>query len=374
MRPAVIIIGFYGHGNAGDEAILSAMRQYLGDDLDIIVSSYADHVAMAQLPTYKGLRIVKQADRAAVTRGNVCGVIVGGGGLGIGFGTPQMLMAASQGVPLISLGCSIHERYLPEQKVYRAFLEINRLYDYINVRDRHSKGVLAHYGLDCDVGTDLVYALDPEPPLMEMTGNDVLLITVRESVVNTQQFTGLFSVLERFALSCGLTIRIVSYCRSEHDRLEKGPYARFLIPERLYNYPSRLKAVAATCALAVSFRRLHAAILPLSEGVPCVMVDPMVRGDSVTKFSTLMRDNELDELYVTAEDGSDGLLRALQRALTYDRASLRRKAELNRQKARFALQRAKETLLDIKEQNSYTPSHDTSAMNTVLTPRPKVPS
>jgi polysaccharide pyruvyl transferase WcaK-like protein len=102
MRPSVIISGFYGHGNAGDEAILAALRQHLGDSLDIVVSSYADIGEMQKLPSYAGLRIVKQADRAAVTRKNVAGLVIGGGGLGIGFGVAQLMMAASCGKPMVS--------------------------------------------------------------------------------------------------------------------------------------------------------------------------------------------------------------------------------------------------------------------------------
>jgi hypothetical protein len=92
---------------------------------------------------------------------------------------------------------------LPEQRVYNAFLEINRLYDYINVRDRHSSHVLSHYQLACDIGADLAYALDINDRKIHEDLSDVVLVTVREGLVIDPSLKGCSRPSRTFAIGIG---------------------------------------------------------------------------------------------------------------------------------------------------------------------------
>jgi len=134
-----MITGFYGWGNAGDEGILQAIMDELGDNEYVVsttlpftmLNSY-NHRILAEVRTIDDRRIDYDV------------YLLGGGGLGWGFGWGQALSAFSSHKRCMNyaVGYGKHDPKLAG--LYKAFLE---QFDALTVRDEDSQFVLEALGV-----------------------------------------------------------------------------------------------------------------------------------------------------------------------------------------------------------------------------------
>ena len=106
-RRSLLIAGFYGRGNCGDEALLQSIYDVFHDDFDLVVS-VDEHGAFPGFwdwHPYNRMAIVHQTNLGVFrARPEMAGLIVGGGGLPIGFAANQVLVARSRNVPTALAG------------------------------------------------------------------------------------------------------------------------------------------------------------------------------------------------------------------------------------------------------------------------------
>ena len=114
----VLIIGFYGWGNCGDESILNGISQMLMNIDSNIEIEIASDIPFTEHDNYMQRIISPVAARSIRTLSNfsmdgVDLVILGGGGLTLGYGYGLVSMAIHCNIPVINLGIGIHKDCVP---------------------------------------------------------------------------------------------------------------------------------------------------------------------------------------------------------------------------------------------------------------------
>jgi len=142
----ICITGFYGWSNCGDEGILLAIMDSLGDH-DYIVCT---NLPFNMLENYKTRlpRSVEEVRQIYDVRSDYDGFLLGGGALSWGFGWRQALTAFASDKPSMNyaVGYNNHQIYSPRLKsLYREFL---KQFDAITVRDEHSQHIAEEIGVE----------------------------------------------------------------------------------------------------------------------------------------------------------------------------------------------------------------------------------
>jgi len=98
----LLCIGFYGHGNAGDEAIARSLDRYLRKPFDNVEMNFSTEMASAEADAvntknsfYSDRNIISVYDMETVQEPDI--IIVGGGDLSALYGLQQVAMAKESG-------------------------------------------------------------------------------------------------------------------------------------------------------------------------------------------------------------------------------------------------------------------------------------
>jgi len=159
----VMILGAYGMGNVGDEAILAGLLARARDKSRLVVVSGAP----AETSALHGVRAISPKAAPAALR-NVDAVVIGGGGLfSAHMGTAGRMIplfglsALAMGKTVTLEGVSV-DRRLPA--ISRPFLiRLARRAARVVVRDAQSMKILRSWGVRAVVEPDLSLYLDPAP-------------------------------------------------------------------------------------------------------------------------------------------------------------------------------------------------------------------
>ncbi len=321
MSIPILIAGYYGFHNTGDEAILAAMLDGLRavqPDLDPVVVSGDPPGTQAA----HGVRSILWTDMDALVREAEASrlILLGGGGLfhdywdfdpnsllspdhsGIAFYTTFPMLAMLVDKPLMLYAVGIGPLRTAEGQAFtRAAFE---LADVATVRDEESRRLVISLGIPPDrvqVTADPAFALRPAPPervqqLLQETGLPAngrpLLgvglrnwdVGVRPEEWESQIAQALDRFLERhggFAVFVPLQdlkrglLDDAAVAERVRDRMQRSGQSVILPAQRT----AREKAgVLAACDLVLGMR-LHALIFALRAGVPSVglVYDPKVR-------------------------------------------------------------------------------------------------
>ena len=132
----ILITGFYSWGNNGDEGILQAIMDELGDNEYSVATTLPFNLLSNYHRRFPKLHDVRQIYDI---RTDFDAYILGGGKLNWGYGWRQALAVFASGVPSMNYGVTYEKDYFlyhPKlNKVYSEFLE---QFDAITVRDQES--------------------------------------------------------------------------------------------------------------------------------------------------------------------------------------------------------------------------------------------
>ncbi len=276
----VAIIGYYGCGNLGDEAVLWAILQHLREacgELEACVVS-ADP---ARTEALHGVQAVRRTDAFAVRRRfRASDVVCSGGGSLFqdvtSWRTPlfyawlhelarvRPLLVYAQGVgPL---------RRAPSRWVTRRAMDHAAR---VTVRDQQSAEVLRRLGVRCDpeVVCDPTLGLDGDPPARG--GEQALVVCVRSWPGAWQE--AVVGAVGEVAAERGLAVHLLCM----HPELDAAVSAEVARPLGAHVFtPRRPQEAVAVLqqARAVVGMRLHALALAAAAGVPFVGLcyDPKV--------------------------------------------------------------------------------------------------
>jgi len=123
----VLIIGFYGWGNCGDEAILGGICELLKQVDPSVEVEIATDIPFTEHGNYMERIICPIEDRNIRTLSNfsmkdIDLVILGGGGLSLGYGYGLVTMAIHCGVPVVYFGAAIH-RGCVSSPIFKEFMK-----------------------------------------------------------------------------------------------------------------------------------------------------------------------------------------------------------------------------------------------------------
>lgn len=146
LTARICITAFLGWANIGDEGILQAIMDSLGDNEYIICTSlphtmFADY--KAKLPTY-----VADIRQIYDIRTDYDAFILGGGGLGWGFGWRQALNAFANNKPSMNYAVSYRFDELWDSRMNPLYQEFLSSFSAITVRDHLSKEYLDYLEID----------------------------------------------------------------------------------------------------------------------------------------------------------------------------------------------------------------------------------
>ncbi len=282
----VVLCGYYGFGNGGDEALLAVLLQFLPEDVTPIVLS-------ANVERTETLHQVKAIDRrkwglVLQTIRAADGFVWGGGSLmqdATSFASPiyyggLMLWAQLSGSKTVAWAQGIGPLIRPWTRWFTAWL-MGRCTQ-VTVRDGQSATWLRTRHIPYHQAPDPVWALTETPvpgyehlpanrvavslrPHSSLTQAGLLLLT--EALVEFQKATGVFIVLLPFQKSKDLPIATLLQAN-----LPKVSQIIFL------ENPRELKAMFASVQMTIGMR-LHALIMAAAAGSKCFALsyDPKVQ-------------------------------------------------------------------------------------------------
>ena len=312
MPSDVVIIGYYGFRNLGDEAILASMLDLLREALPVgevvVVSGDPKHTQ----ETY-GVRAVDSTDIPAVLEAvyNTAMVIVGGGGLlsdQSGF-TPEhaltrqagnipgylapALAAGVRGTPIVAWGVGVGPLYYGDSR--RWVKALGEMASIITVRTKEDLTELESLGVSgASVAGDLAWLVEPSslPPdfarTLEGLPRPIVGVTPRSwgsSSLQDFREQALAEGLDSFISEHQGSVLFIPFQELEDpwdDRLCSQRIHKRMSSEKV-SYapaglsPSQFVSMLESCDIAVNMR-LHGTILAGIGGVPSISIsyDPKV--------------------------------------------------------------------------------------------------
>lgn len=283
-KPLIGVVGFLGRGNAGDEAMFQCIHEAFSPDFDIVavVDELGARPGFWDWYPYTHCDLVHVGDIHYFMQ-PMAGVIVGGGGLGIGFGASQVHVAKSVGTPVILAGVDYFNHFDPSSEHFEtfssAYTDYLRLFDYIAVRSKASVKNARADGIGANYGADWALNLlsDKDPDIQHDPKRVTLVL--REHGLDEQGRKRYRDEVIRFIgglRQAGLRPEFLPFS-PEDERFLAALELAELIPSHIHWWNARrLKQIIACSGLLVSVGRLHPTLFAFSVGVPCLQVRPPV--------------------------------------------------------------------------------------------------
>ncbi|NCJ08488.1 polysaccharide pyruvyl transferase CsaB [Synechococcales cyanobacterium C] len=280
-----LLCGYYGFGNAGDEALLATLLQMLPSQIEPVV--------LSGNPAYtQTLHGVKTCDRnqplqVLKTLWSSQAFIWGGGSL-IQDGTSAlsplyylglMTLAQWRGLTTIAWAQGIGPLCRPWIRWMAG--QVFRRCTAISVRDRASATLIAQWGLCATLAPDPVWALQncPGPDLSHLSEPRVAIMVRPHPLLTPEHLERLTQALIQFQAQTQASLILLPLQPSQDLALAQGIASRLPQPSMVIqvNTPASLKGLLANVDLAISMR-LHGLIMAAAEGCPCFALsyDPKV--------------------------------------------------------------------------------------------------
>jgi len=141
----ILICGFLGWGNLGDEAILQAIMDELGDN-EYSVSTTLPFTLLTNY--HRKFPILRDVRQIYDVRSDFDAYILGGGKLNWGYGWRQALAVFSSGIPSMNYGVAYEkDPFLYHPKLNELYAEFLRQFDAVTVRDQDSFDIMEEIGV-----------------------------------------------------------------------------------------------------------------------------------------------------------------------------------------------------------------------------------
>jgi polysaccharide pyruvyl transferase WcaK-like protein len=283
-RLMIMINGFYGANNSGDEAMLRNFVYQIRKripDCGIIVAT-----DKRQSFKYQDLYWVSSEDRSQLENTDV--FVSGGGDLSPGFGNQLLIHAKKTDNKLIMMGVSINSNWLDE-KLREINIETLRLFDKVFVRDKPSLENLKLLGVNAELGTDMAIDL-PFLPIYFKNSEKHICLCVREVRQEYQPVqTAKAEEVCRLFLREGYTISLLPLCKEDKEHYKHLVTLDKRNIEIVYTLnPEQHKHVILNSDYLVSLGRLHPLIYATSIGKPFLAVSYPPKSNCYNKMYAWM--------------------------------------------------------------------------------------
>ena len=275
---SVVLLGFFGRGNAGDEAFLHVQYELLKDQYNVIVpiEHKNAHPDFHKWYPYTECEIINYDDIPRLYGQDVVGMHIGGGSLAFGFSGQFLLTAmdARKKTLISGIDASLKPR-LPADHI--RFAIYDRL-DFLSVRTVKSidnlrkNNIPVHHGADWALGLGVI-----EPPKDKRGG---ALVTIRAfgeppGDEHRRDMLALHKYLERQ----GHKVRYLPFAPEDRNFLNHFPHIRPSMIENIWWDPRQVKGLIKEADFVVSVGRLHTLILSMTAHTPTFAIDPKIMSD-----------------------------------------------------------------------------------------------
>ncbi|HTR86730.1 MAG TPA: hypothetical protein VMI56_19770 [Reyranella sp.] len=273
-RRKLVIGGFLGRGNCGDEAMFQVAYETFSDAFDIVASvdEHGAYPGFWNWYPYNRCRIVHQT-ALGERHFPLAGFLVCGGGLGPGFGANHALVTRYQHAPSALVGVDMHQ---PRLDAVRVNARHARLFDYAAVRhavswrQRLLGGLFVAHGADWALGLKKDEAADvqPEP--------EAVAVVVREWALTNIPYDYLSAVtrLVEGLRALGRQPFFLPFA-PEDERFLGQTGLHTLAPMRAAWWnPRRVKQMIGAVGVVVSIGRLHPLVFAASTRTPVISLVP----------------------------------------------------------------------------------------------------
>ena len=269
----LLISGFYGYGNGGDEAVLSGIIASLrAAGLTRITVLSAD---TAYTEALHGVRAVPRMSPATLKAIADCDIFISGGGslfqnatssrslyYYLGLLRAAMLMGKKTVIFAQGIGPLTGGRHISNT------MDLLKKVSLVSVRDADSAALLGKYGIDAQIVPDPAFLCareDPEQILAEAGITGGYFVVCPRPWKDNSYLAPLTAAIEDYSVSTGLQPLCLPMFFDE-DRLTEGIAAI----ERRLDF-GMMRGVIAGSALTIGVR-LHSLILAAAEQVPFVAI------------------------------------------------------------------------------------------------------
>ena len=281
----VVLCGYYGMGNGGDEALLASLLQMLPSQVKPVVLS-GDPEQTAQCYGVEAYHRKSLGELWSAFRG-AQGFVWGGGSLMQDVTSPMnpiyygglMLWAQLRGLKTVAWAQGIG----PLQRGWARRLTYKTLHQCtgVTVRDRASAEQAANWGVRAWLSPDPVWALSstPVPGLADFPAPRVAVALRSHPWLTPDRLTQFSEALGNFQMATGVSVLLVPFQPSKDRPVAeaiapylKGPHQILALTD-----PRQLKGVFRGVEMAIAMR-LHALIMAAAEGCRCFALsyDPKV--------------------------------------------------------------------------------------------------
>lgn len=276
MRPTIVLSGFFGRGNCGDEAILQAQWEFLSPRFQIVISvdERGAFDGFWDRHPYDRCRIVHQGNLSILAEPDVVAIHVGGGGLPHGFNAAQVVHARSLGKPAFLTGVDS-----PPCASATAAAAVGRyleLFDLVSVRSLAAWESMSGIAPACTRGTDWAVGLTSGGPGHEPATGDVL-VTLREfpaDLVTARYVQEVEDLLAVLADSAGRVV-LLPLCPEDDRFLDRIPPAARLPRETRWWSPREVQRLIAGAGRMVSVGRFHPLVFAANVATPAMFIEPL---------------------------------------------------------------------------------------------------
>ncbi len=280
----VILSGYYGAGNGGDEALLASLLQMLPPQVAPIVLSRAPAHTRKQYQ----VEAVDSRSPAQVLEAfrEAAGFIWGGGSLiqdvtsalSPLYYCTLMALAQSRGLKTLAWAQGVG----PLQRPFTRWLarQTFRGCSGISVRDAQSARLLQTWGLDPVVGADPVWALAPQPFRGELPPAPRLALALRPHVgLTPERLRHLVIALGQFQQHTRVSVVLVPFQPSRDEPLARQIQTALPGPSQVVTCPDprELKGLFREMTMVIAMR-FHALVMAAAAGCRCFALsyDPKV--------------------------------------------------------------------------------------------------
>ena len=275
INPTILILGFYGHGNIGDEAMLKNIIIHIRRRIPnskIFVVIPPDFIIPEHLKIFSNLGFMGIHERGRLHEADL--LIIGGGDLGAGFGSDYLIFARANNIKSVFIGVSIGNVWA-EPDVIKLNELLLGCYDKIYVRDKQSLENtkllnLKNAYLSTDIAIDLPVYFDKD--LLSLPGS-FFALCIRE--VRKQDELRQINWTKRFLenLYPKYNLILLPFCNQDKilaQNILKG--TKLQIPILFDSNPEYQNYIISKSQAVISVGRLHPLVFAVSHAKPMFTV------------------------------------------------------------------------------------------------------